>query len=60
MKHGDIARSTKGFMIGKVIKTDTECAIRSLDDSDYRWIVRASNLNQFKKEWKVIRPSPGE
>jgi hypothetical protein len=60
MKHGDIVRSTEGFMVGEVIKTDTECAIRSLEGDGNRWIIRASHLWQFKKYWKVIRPSPNE
>jgi hypothetical protein len=54
MKHGDIVRSVKGFMIGKVIHTDTKCEIRSLEDDGNKWIVQASHLGQFKKDWKVI------
>jgi hypothetical protein len=55
MKHGDLVRSNEGYMVGKVVNTETECAIRSLDDDENRWIVRASHVNQFKKYWKVIR-----
>jgi hypothetical protein len=58
MKHGDLVRSLEGFMVGKVINTDTECSIRSLEDDENRWIVQASHVSQFKKYWKVIRPSP--
>jgi hypothetical protein len=55
LKHGDIVRSVKGFMVGEVIKTETECSIRSLESDENRWIVQASNLHQFKKDWKVIK-----
>jgi hypothetical protein len=58
MKHGDLVRSLEGFMVGKVINTDTECSIRSLEDDENRWIVQASHVSQFKKYWRVIRPSP--
>jgi hypothetical protein len=54
MKHGDIVRSTEGFMVGEVINTDEKCEIRSLDDDDNRWVVRASHVSQFKNYWKVI------
>ena len=57
MKHGDIVRSKEGFMIGKVIHTDTECEIRSLEDAEAKWIVRASYPKQFEKEWRVIKPA---
>ena len=58
MKHDDLVRSIEGFMVGNVINTDTECSIRSLEDDENRWIVQASHVSQFKKHWKVIRPSP--
>jgi hypothetical protein len=54
MKHGDIVRSVEGCMIGKVINTETECCIKSLVTDENRWIVRASNLKQFEKNWRVI------
>ncbi|QWC25139.1 hypothetical protein KJK41_22180 (plasmid) [Bacillus haikouensis] len=57
MKDGDIVRSREGFMIGRVVITETECAICSLEDDDNRWIVRASHVSQFKKYWKVVSAS---
>lgn len=53
MKHGDIVRSIEGFMIGKVVKTDTECSIYSIEGDENRWVVRAHNLNELKRYWKV-------
>jgi hypothetical protein len=59
MKDGDIIRSREGFMIGRVVNTETECAICSLEEDDNRWIVRASHVSQFKKHWKVVKKYEG-
>lgn len=45
MKDGDTVRSREGFMIERVVNTETECAICSLEGDDNRWIVRASYIN---------------
>jgi hypothetical protein len=55
MKDGDIVRSIEGFMIGIVVDTENECAIRNLEEDDNRWIVRASHVSHFKKYWKVVK-----
>jgi hypothetical protein len=46
-------------MIGRVVNTETECAICTLEEDDNRWIVRASHVSQFKKHWKVVKKYEG-
>jgi hypothetical protein len=54
MKHGDIVRSRDSIQVGRVHLTETDCSIRSLEDDDNNWVIRASNVKQFKSNWRVV------